>query len=88
MFTTFPGLETPALVPTHHTFVGLLSGLNNESKITEDLAKFIDGWKEKGKKKFMYISFGSINILDEYTMNSLIEIIEETGIPTIWSLKS
>ena len=88
MITTFPGLDSPALVPTHHTFVGLLSGLNNESKITEDLAKFIDGWKEKGKKKFMYISFGSVTILDEYTMNSLIDIIEETGFPVIWSLKS
>ena len=72
MFSTFPGLDSTALVKKNNNFIGLLSELNKETKITENLSNFIAGWKGKGKSKFVYISFGSLTILDEHTRNTLI----------------
>jgi hypothetical protein len=55
------GLEQPTIIPPHHTLTGLLASRNTrQSKgINSDLQGWIKHWKKKGKKKFLYVSFGS-----------------------------
>jgi hypothetical protein len=58
------GLEHPTTIPTHHTLTGILS--NRETKVLKvdlELKEWMDSWKREGKKKFLYVSFGTVLVL-------------------------
>lgn len=59
IFHSFAGLDDPSLMPANHTLVGLMPS-HSSTELTPELKEWIDGWKGKGKDKFLYVSFGSI----------------------------
>jgi hypothetical protein len=61
MINSAIGLEHPIIMPTHHTLTGILSNRRTkELKVDLELKDWMDGWKREGKKKFLYVSFGTV----------------------------
>lgn len=86
VFQSFTGLDDACIMPSNHTFVGLLPN-RTHSELPSELAKWIVDWKSKGKYKFLYVSFGSILKLSHKFANRLAAIFKKLGYPTIWSLR-
>lgn len=52
--------ERPTVVPTHHIFTGFLTNRNKEvPPMEKDMQEWVNAWKNKGKKKFLYLAFGT-----------------------------
>jgi hypothetical protein len=86
IFQTFIGLEEAGILPPNYTFVGLLPNRSN-SELTPELKEWIEGWKSKGKNKFLYIAFGSLLRLSTNFAKKLAAMCLKLGYPTIWSLR-
>lgn len=83
------GFDPATTVPTHHTFTGFLSNRSTKKvEIDKELQQWIDSWKKEGKKKFIYISFGTYVDPGEKFISDIQKAVEATGYPAIWSLRN
>ena len=82
------GLQPPSVLPAHHTLTGFLSHRSiKKGNVEESLKNWMKNMKKAGKKKFVYIYLGnSLNISKSFA-EKLLEAIEETECPAIWSSK-
>jgi hypothetical protein len=87
IFQSFIGLDEPSLIPPNHTLMGLLPN-RSYSELTPELTQWVEGWKAKGKTKFLYVSFGSILKLSLNFAKKLADAFVKLGYPTIWSLRA
>ena len=87
MFNTFVGLDEATVKPTNIEFIGLMPNRTSQ-QLPKELQVWMDSWKEKGKDKFLYVSFGSLITLSVSFAKRMARLFSKLGYPTIWSLRT